>query len=116
MAKERELKEAVREGRDRVSQEVFLRVIFLFCFLSFSLISHELKHVTISRDGRNSITLAKIGWPLATYFCFGRLRNRFFFQLKHQQSKLLSVSSNFNFCRALFLENTAKGGRIYRHR
>lgn len=77
MAKERELKEAVREGRDRVSQEVFLRVIFLFWFLSFSLISHELKHVTISRDGRNSITLAKIGWPLATYFCFGRLRNHF---------------------------------------
>lgn len=38
MAKERELKEAVREGRDRVSQEVFLQVIFLFvCFLSFSL-------------------------------------------------------------------------------
>ena len=32
MAKERELKEAVREGRDRVSQEVFVRVIFLFCF------------------------------------------------------------------------------------
>ena len=37
MAKERELKEAVREGRDRVSQEVFLRVIFFFRFLSFSL-------------------------------------------------------------------------------
>lgn len=38
MAKERELKEAVREGRDRVSQEVFLRVIIIiFCFLSFSL-------------------------------------------------------------------------------
>lgn len=37
MAKERELKEAVREGRDRVSQEGFLRVIFFFCFLSFSL-------------------------------------------------------------------------------
>ena len=37
MAKERELKEAVREGRDRVSQGVFLRVIFFFCFLSFSL-------------------------------------------------------------------------------
>lgn len=32
MAKERELKEAVREGRDRVSQEVFLRVIFFFFF------------------------------------------------------------------------------------
>lgn len=29
MAKERELKEAVREGRDRVSQEVFFRAIFL---------------------------------------------------------------------------------------
>ena len=37
MAKERELKEAVREGRDRVSQEGFLRFIFLFCFLAFSL-------------------------------------------------------------------------------
>ena len=36
MAKERELKEAVREGRDRVSQEVFLRVIIII-FLSFSL-------------------------------------------------------------------------------
>ena len=32
MAKERELKEAVREGRDRVSQEVFLRVIIFFLF------------------------------------------------------------------------------------
>ena len=32
MAKERELKEAVREGRDRVRQELFLRVIFFFCF------------------------------------------------------------------------------------
>ena len=38
MAKERELKEAVREGRDRVSQEVFFAsCFFLFCFLSFSL-------------------------------------------------------------------------------
>ena len=38
MAKERELKEAVREGRDRVSQEVFLRVVcFVLLFvLSFS--------------------------------------------------------------------------------
>lgn len=38
MAKERELKEAVREGRDRVSQEVFCELFLLFfCFLSFSL-------------------------------------------------------------------------------
>lgn len=35
MAKERELKEAVREGRDRVSQEVFLRVIIIGFFLFF---------------------------------------------------------------------------------
>ena len=36
MAKERELKEAVREGRDRVRQEGFF-ASYLFCFLSFSL-------------------------------------------------------------------------------
>ena len=48
MAKERELKEAVREGRDRVSQEVFLRVIIIFfVFCHFLCFSHELKHVTI---------------------------------------------------------------------
>lgn len=35
MAKERELKEAVREGRDRVSQEVFFRAIF-FVVVIFS--------------------------------------------------------------------------------
>lgn len=35
MAKERELKEAVREGRDRVSQEVFLRVIIFFFVIFF---------------------------------------------------------------------------------
>ena len=35
MAKERELKEAVREGRDRVSQEVFLRVIIIIFFVIF---------------------------------------------------------------------------------
>ena len=35
MAKERELKEAVREGRDRVSQEVFFRAIFLLLLLFF---------------------------------------------------------------------------------
>lgn len=35
MAKERELKEAVREGRDRVSQEVFLRVIIIGFLLFF---------------------------------------------------------------------------------
>ena len=32
MAKERELKEAVREGRDRVSQEVFCELLFFFLF------------------------------------------------------------------------------------
>ena len=47
MTKERELKEAVREGRDRVSQEGFLRVIFSFVFWHFLCFSHELKHVTI---------------------------------------------------------------------
>ena len=47
MAKERELKEAVREGRDRVSQEVFLRVIIIFFFCHFLCFSHELKHVNI---------------------------------------------------------------------
>ena len=35
MAKERELKEAVREGRDRVSQEAFLRVIIIIIFCHF---------------------------------------------------------------------------------
>lgn len=35
MAKERELKEAVREGRDRVSQEVFFRAILLLLLLFF---------------------------------------------------------------------------------
>ena len=38
MAKERELKEAVREGRDRVSQEVFFRAIFLLLLLLFFVI------------------------------------------------------------------------------
>ena len=50
MAKERELKEAVREGRDRVSQEVFfceLFVLFCFLFCHFLSFSHELKYVTI---------------------------------------------------------------------
>ena len=47
MAKERELKEAVREGRDRVSQEVFLRVIIIIFFCHFLCFSHELKHVNI---------------------------------------------------------------------
>ena len=51
MAKERELKEAVREGRDRVSQEVFLRLIFSFVVCHFLCFPHELKHVTI-RQGR----------------------------------------------------------------
>ena len=36
MAKERELKEAVREGRDRVSQEGFLRVICFVLLFVFS--------------------------------------------------------------------------------
>lgn len=49
MAKERELKEAVREGRDRVSQEGFLRVIIfvVVVFCHFLCFSHELKHVNI---------------------------------------------------------------------
>lgn len=48
MAKERELKEAVREGRDRVSQEVFCELLLLFfVFCNFLCFSHELKHVNI---------------------------------------------------------------------
>ena len=48
MAKERELKEAVREGRDRVSQEVFFSsYYYFFVFCHFLCFSHELKHVNI---------------------------------------------------------------------
>lgn len=83
MAKERELKEAVREGRDRVRQEGFLPVIcFVFChFLCFF---RELNHVTNKAGTDENLGLNSKNWmALGDFFLLWATKESFFFKRKH---------------------------------